>query len=320
MPIVNLDPVALPPDTRLWHYMTFTKFMALLSTRQLFFPNIKTLAEADPFEGLFTRFELPARFLHVRPIRENHPFGDRAAREEHYEQVREKNAAENLWYYRQAQTTCFYASCWHKNIGESAGMWALYANFHEGIAITSTQARVEAAVKGPEGVPTHPADTVFSLPIDYEDFNDPLSDKYAAQHIPYPVHTKRKSYGHEQEYRLVFQQFNQISLLGSGFRMVGNSIDFNARVLDSDGDPLYVPEPYGKKARGYLKEQVDEANHRALRGIPVLLNLNKLIDEVWISPAAADWFSALVKSACQAYGLNVTPKKSPLLQVPSDPF
>lgn len=38
-----------PPETRLWRYMSFSKFMACLSNKSLFFPQLKYFD--DKYEG-----------------------------------------------------------------------------------------------------------------------------------------------------------------------------------------------------------------------------------------------------------------------------
>jgi len=44
-------------DVKIWRYMDFSKYVRLLSTKSLFFPSAKTLADPliDPFEGALTQ-------------------------------------------------------------------------------------------------------------------------------------------------------------------------------------------------------------------------------------------------------------------------
>lgn len=104
-------------DITIWRYMDFTKFVALLETRTLYFPALAELE--DPYEGIMDE---PSR----REARERHP-PSFAAMEALTRAV-----------------TC--VSCWHMNEDESAAMWKVYCAEDAGIAIRSTPARLYQSI------------------------------------------------------------------------------------------------------------------------------------------------------------------------------
>ena len=99
----------------------------------------------------------------------------------------------NLEMFKKSRHSVF-ASCWHMNEGESAGMWAQYMRAGEGIAVQTTFARVKAAIAIDPRV-------LFGAVAQYVDF-----ETYVPEHLNVLLWgvLKRLSYQHEREFRLIF--------------------------------------------------------------------------------------------------------------------
>jgi hypothetical protein len=100
-------------NTKLWRFMDFTKYVAMLHRRALFFTRADQLP--DPFEGLYLRHA-------------------------HQRHCTESRGSENDL----RQRVCL--SCWHENEHESAAMWRLYLSYEDGVALKSSPARLRAAL------------------------------------------------------------------------------------------------------------------------------------------------------------------------------
>jgi len=163
------------PDTQIWRYMDFTKFLAMLESDSLWFARADRLG--DPFEGAYTK-----------PMVEKYYFAKGESKEE---------KEENDWNVFKAsvlnQLTSFYVNCWHINSGESAAMWKQYLKSDEGLAIQSTISRlIECDNKSKE--------TIYIGKVHYTDYNNAsFDDTNNYNRILY----KRNSYKHEDELRAV---------------------------------------------------------------------------------------------------------------------
>jgi hypothetical protein len=165
-------------DTRLWRYMDFTKFLALLETSSLHMAALTSFH--DPFEGHPPKSVINA-FTTLPP--DLPP-----------EEIRRRTAvvADNLQTF---QNTRRYvsASCWHMNPTESAGMWAQYLRSGEGIAIQTTFSKLKASV-------TANSIEVTGALVQYVDF-----ESFAPTDVNILIWAalKRTSFEHEREFRLL---------------------------------------------------------------------------------------------------------------------
>ena len=108
-----LSGVHQPPGAThcLWRFMDFTKYVAMLDQRGLFFTRADRFA--DPFEGSFARPNLVERRTTMQTARP---------------QLRQS----------------ILLNCWHCNEHESAGMWRIYLTGPNGVAV---QSRVSALMR-----------------------------------------------------------------------------------------------------------------------------------------------------------------------------
>ena len=163
-----------PPSSRrikLWRYMDFPKFVALLNSEALFFSRTDLLG--DSFEG-----SLPLSFVKAR-ARRHKSMKPRPG-------MSPKNWSEFIHSIYENQRRWCYVNCWHMNEHESAAMWELYARSGSGIAIQTTFDRLAKCL--PE--------TVRVGKVQYLDYAvDVPKDRFS------PFSIKRKSFEHEREVR-----------------------------------------------------------------------------------------------------------------------
>lgn len=181
---------------KIWRYVDFTKFMHMLATGGLYFPCATTELK-DPYEGWMPRSHMKAMMEINRRILDQmkdtqdsflalHPTRDRAPFDALLQDAQRKL---NLQKLLREVNSRFGVNCWHINEHESEAMWQLYTAAGQGIAIESTKARLEGALKG---------DGIIVDQVRYMDFDTDEIDK---GHRHYGLFLKRKSFAHEQELR-----------------------------------------------------------------------------------------------------------------------
>jgi len=183
-----------PPgeDMTIWRYLDFTKFVALLDSKALFFARVSTLD--DPFEGSFP----PAQSVKER-LMGAFPLGSLPDNVS----IEVESGVEDIW---RIMRYWAMVNCWHASTHESAAMWRLYAPTTAAVAIRSTVRRLRSAIGS---APAPPAgfggsDRVHIGMIEYLDFaTQRIPDgSFAAQFF-----RKRRSFEHERELRALVLQF-----------------------------------------------------------------------------------------------------------------
>jgi hypothetical protein len=155
------------PDTEVWRYMDFAKYVSLLEHRALFFTRVHCLD--DPYEGAFSRANEKIRAFVYGRSGPSKSLDDVLA---DYKRQRENIAV----------------SCWHMSEYESAAMWKLYSRSNEAVCIKSTVGRLSECF-GPR---------VLLGAVDYSDYEQdwvPEDDPFA------PTFRKRRSFSYEHELR-----------------------------------------------------------------------------------------------------------------------
>ncbi len=230
--------------------MNFTKFVAMLEKRGLFFARARQLD--DSFEGSYSRANEVLRpqvytQAGLSPEQQKHLFGQFKV---FTEQVRS-------W---------VLVNCWHMNEGESAAMWKLYTATNESACIQSTYYRLRDVLPA--------SDFVVSV-VHYID--------YATEWLPegnlmYPYVHKRRSFAHERELRAL-------------------RFDPPPAVLKGEGSPDFAADPPDA-------------------GVWQPVDLSKLIERVYVAPAAPRWFRDLVASVVKRYDLDLPIHQSDLDAAP----
>ena len=169
------------PNEKIWRYMSFAKFVNLLTTRSLFFSRVDKLG--DQFEMTRPRknYEEERKFYStvVEPKYPDWPF-------ERFLKLLTKIREGVL------------INCWHKNNYESAAMWSQYLKTNEGIAIQTTIGKLTNEL---EKVP----DEILISDVRYIDYD---LDNIEGNTIVGLVTHKLSIYTHEAEFRaIILDQF-----------------------------------------------------------------------------------------------------------------
>lgn len=172
-----------------------------------------------------------------------------------------------------------FVNCWHMNEFESAAMWKLYLKSTDGVAIQSTYRRLADCFNG------YDETSVFIGTVSYKDYQKeavPLSTPENPYiNMFYPFLHKRKSFAYEQELRAV--------------------ITYNPSIIGKTYED--IPSPKVKAEYSTF-------------GLNVPIDLDVLVEQVFVSPTAEKWFEDLVKSAMDKFGLNKKVVKSSLADDP----
>lgn len=236
-------------NAKIWRYLDFTKFVALLDRRALSFARVDQLT--DQFEGSLTKAD-------VETLRED-------LRRRGFPVV--GLPSELAWFRKR-----IFVNCWHINNYESAAMWRLYLNRDEGVAVRSTFRRFRDSFMGSEH-------DVFIGKVKYIN--------YDTAHLPggnilYPFLHKRRAFEYECELRAVVMKWQK-----------------------------------GDKGVGQLGTQADAIPEKDLPcNLDISVDLDVLVEKVYVSPAAPNWFGELVRSIVSRYKLKREVNRSSLAEGP----
>jgi hypothetical protein len=260
------------PDVKIWHYMDFANYVALLEEGALWFSRADKLSESfgdrlgDPFEGTISRGTLEV-------LREQYNLiefeGQEPMSREHIEKVVEFHIGSTK---EMRQWT--YLNSWHMNERESAAMWRLYARTNEAVAIRSTYARLRDCL--PEkahvgkvdmrrlvGKWVKAASHVYLGVVRYIDYS---TQPMPQGNVYYPFIYKRKSFEHEHELRAV------------------------------------IPAtPVVERPEGGVYHQRELRNLEPGQLVPV--SLEDLIEGIYVAPTAPPWFRKVVQTVTRKYDL-----------------
>jgi hypothetical protein len=167
-----------------------------------------------------------------------------------------------------------YISCWHMNDHESAAMWRLYASGNEAIAIQSTFNHLHQCLQ-PHRKPPH-GEPKLGM-VYYVDYSSDLVKRNV--HLSEFFH-KRKSFEHETELRAVIQDLPMI--------------------------------PASRNDKGEVTAWHYNIEKQPISGIPFNIDLDQLIEVIYVSPISPIWLLDLVKSIVNKYNFNKEVKRSGL--------
>ncbi|MED0934240.1 DUF2971 domain-containing protein [Bacillus mobilis] len=227
----------------IWRYMGVTKFKSLLDEKGLFFA--KPNAFIDPLEGSHSMWDIEYGEEDVAP-------------REYMKKIQEFAGI----------------SCWHMNEHESAGMWDLYLNSEDGIAIKTNYKNL---VNSTEDLRYR----IFAGKVQYIDFRKDMTSR----NIYDTLFFKRKSFSHENELRLL--------------------------IVASRYDEWWLEKHFEGKGIPYNEwdermEKLEEESYKFSHpnGNLISCDLDKLIDEIYVSPKSSTEFVEQVKQMLEEYGLS----------------
>ena len=127
---VNDQLKAPPADAVLWRYMSFTKFVSLLTKEALFFARVDKLE--DPFEGSLSPIN-----IELRP---------------HMYDGKPKDQQLLVGEFIRSLRRLTLVNCWHENRYESDAMWKLYSGTEDGVAIRTDFHSLSKSLMGEQAV------------------------------------------------------------------------------------------------------------------------------------------------------------------------
>lgn len=173
-------------DYSIVKYLDLTKFLSLLSRKELFFCRIDKLE--DQFEGRLPKPNYDLRVQFQKELRDSGFFKVEMPDDKIYESVNKSYTFNE----KIRSLTC--VNCWNKKSEESAALWKIYSDFNKGIMIKSS---IGGLLKAFEGAPQE----LFLSEIRYLDYqNQAMPDGNSF----YPIIHKNKAYSYEDELRLIY--------------------------------------------------------------------------------------------------------------------
>ncbi|RYY72252.1 MAG: DUF2971 domain-containing protein [Chitinophagaceae bacterium] len=189
---VHPHPVYTPieADATLWRYMSLEKFQRLLADRALFFCRADKFS--DIYEGSIPRREAEHRISEARRAADFY--------QQHFDEAGALATIRDRAAFHQAFKYATIVNCWHINPNESDGMWRLYMDNNEGVAIQTTGARITRTMEDP-------AEDIEMSKVRYIDYErdiwyHPEDFPHRSYNMITPLIHKRAEFGHEQEFRL----------------------------------------------------------------------------------------------------------------------
>jgi hypothetical protein len=176
-----------PDDTKLWRYLDLSHFLWLLVNRSLYFANV--LEFSDKWEGHLSASTIEWIKRWVQETLSGHfPPPELSENQQGVIAV----LAESMKAIQRKYGVC----CWHKNQVESVAMWKLYTEGKDGVALQTTIGRLKECLSE-EARPIY----VASVRYGYEAIEG-ASDE---PDLLLPIATKRRSFEHESEVRLILE-------------------------------------------------------------------------------------------------------------------
>jgi hypothetical protein len=170
------------PNTPIWRYMDFTKFVSMLVQKGLFFSRLDKLG--DPFEGSLPKLNVRDDLITLPSELTGDPKAAESYRNS-FKMIRQTVRDFRAW---------VFVSTWHMAEHESAAMWKLYARTEEAICVRSTFAKLRDILP-------NDAYTGQVIYIDYDQQIVPFGN------LLWPYVHKRKSFEHERELRALIPDF-----------------------------------------------------------------------------------------------------------------
>lgn len=164
-------------DTAIWRYMDLGKFLSLIQTSQLWFSH--TSKFDDPYEGRYSK---------------------EAAEDIQREKLGIEEPSEEDTGFFMEDDADDYVSCWNRKENQSVGLWELYNEGNNGVAIKTTVGELKRSV---DVLPEDEIDHQMEFgKVKYHVTGDEPQGYYA------PIFTKRDIFEFEKEYRAVLTVFD----------------------------------------------------------------------------------------------------------------
>jgi hypothetical protein len=170
-------------------------------------------------------------------------------------------------------------------------MWAQYATSGQGIAVTSSYARiVDALASAPQ--------RVFLGLVKYLDWDKDIVNNSSV--LPF---SKRVSFSHESELRIVHWDSEVPERVNALCQKLSN------HTMDHLYRRISTPINWD-----LIENEACMVAYKSGMYIPI--DIESLIDQVYVAPTSPDWFLEVVQSVCEKFSLVRTPRRSDLLSSP----
>lgn len=260
-------------------YMDLAKFLSLLDENTLFFCRADLLSNDDPYEGDYTRADYQSI---VEPllaqIETSHDLDFQCWNIKNLFRQDESEIRKPILY-------SIGVNCWHIADCQSLAMWKIYSS-NTGIAIKTDLSKLKEALSIENS-------KIFEIAkVEYIDYkNDKiLQDPHYIFEILNKIQTSKTE---QEKYAILnetFPFFVPLLIHKRNAYEYENELRVLTRIIYNNGENI------GNKV-----------------GEKCFVNINSLIDEIWISPYAPDWFVTTLRNLLKSkYGINKPIYKSDL--------
>ena len=282
MPCVE-HPLFIQPsnlELSVWTYMSFTKFLSMISQSSLYFSRIDKLSFSDSYEGSFTRMN--DLLLEMNWFKAPSDFWLKLGSKNEEQFMLSMRVQRESRFLQSIQKEFIFVNCWHIGEEESDAMWKIYVGNQDGVCVQTTLASLRASF-------SDSSESIFLGKVNYNDYK---KDFIVEMDTFSPFITKRRCFKHEQELRALIWRHE----------------DIDHRFLTADGSP-------GTKDNFATAVPVNKDPDRI--GINVKVNVKDLVHAIYISSISGNWFVDLVESILAKLGYAFRIHHSELTERPS---
>lgn len=286
-------------DFKIVRYMNLAKFLSLITTSSLHFCNFYSLKESDPFEGEINQKDIDfiiGDFLQKHYIEPNNFL--------HRSEI--INAEKKI---RNIVINSILINCWRILESDSYAMWKLYSDLEYGIAITTTTSKL------------------------YEATNPLIINRFSQiQEVSYKNYQQENIIADHHLFDALLLDYNQILNYDDYINNPQKyANDPNKEAVDNfilnfwqRALAFYTPLIFSKRKEFEYERELRVAtiitlndrgsnNNQSLESLKIPINLNTLIDEIFIPTNAPTWFRETIDDIVKKYGINKTIYQSNLL-------
>ena len=261
-------------NTKIWQYMDLSEFIHLLYSKSLFFCNTKKFG--DPFEG-----SLPLLNNILNEQKEYQITKKLLENKKKFKNVI-KSQPIKKWNY-QGWKNRVLVNCWHMNNSESAAMWNSYSYRNSGIALQSTFKRLKNSIKSCK-------EEIIIGKVQYLNYRN----EWLKESLGWEIFlTKKRPYEYERELRALNIVYD-------------NDLDDKELFNDSFLKKYRINLPKGQKTTA--KKMLSMHNEKVLPiyipGKHIKIDLDTLIENIYVSPYVDDYFIEVIKSLIEKYDIS----------------
>lgn len=264
-----------PTDyTKIWQYMDLSEFIHLLFSKSLFFCNTRKFG--DPFEG-----SLPEFNNNINGQKEYQISKELIHNKKNFQKSIKSKTITN-WSY-QGWKNRVLVNCWHMNNSESAAMWNSYSYRNSGIALQSTFQRLKDSIKFCK-------EEIVIGEVQYLNYRN----EWLKESLGWEIFlTKKRPYEYERELRALNIVYHNN---GDNKESLNNSFLKNYRIN--------LPKGQKTTAKKMLSMHNGKILPIYIPGKHIKIDLDILIENIYISPYVDDYFIDVIQSLIEKYDIS----------------